>query len=64
MDTRGRIKKLSEERAAIMADLESCNNDLRAAIRKAVADGEITEMGAHKLTGVSRSTIRVWLGKA
>ena len=63
METRERIKQLSEERAAIMADLESVTNDLRVAVVAAIQAGELSEQGAHKLTGVARSTVRVWVGK-
>jgi hypothetical protein len=58
-----RIKELAVERAEVMADLESVTNDLRVAVVKALEAGEISELGAHKLTGVSRTTLRTWAGK-
>lgn len=63
MDKLQRIKELAEERAGIMADLESVTLDLRVALVAALGAGEISELGAHKLTGVSRSVIRSWVGK-
>jgi transposase len=58
-----RIIQLTEERRAILADLESVTGDLRRALVEAITSGELTEKGAHRLTGVSRSTVRDWLGK-
>lgn len=58
-----RLRELADERASIMADLESCTNELKVAIQQAVAAGRISELGASKLTGVGRTTIRTWVGK-
>lgn len=63
MDTLGRLQELAAHRAAVLADLEAATNELRVAMVDALQSGEISELGAHKLTGVSRSTLRTWVGK-
>lgn len=57
------MRRLSEERGSVLADLESVTADLRRAVVAAVTSGKLTEVDAHKITGCSRTTIRVWLGK-
>lgn len=59
-----RIAKLAEERDALLADLESVTNDLRAELEKAIGSGGMSEYSAAKITGVSRTTIRAWMGKS
>jgi hypothetical protein len=46
-----------------MAELESVTGELRNAVRVAITSGDLSELGAHKLTGVSRMAIRAWMGK-
>lgn len=58
-----RIKQLSDDRAELMADLAKVTTDLRVAVVDALRAGELSEVGAHKLTGVSRTVIRSWVGK-
>lgn len=57
------IRKLSQERAAVMADLESVTNDLRVAIQNGIRASWLSELRASKVTGIPRSTIRTWIGK-
>jgi hypothetical protein len=58
-----KVAELAEERASILADLESCTTELKQSVRAAIESGQLTELGAHKLTGVSRNSIRFWMGK-
>jgi hypothetical protein len=58
-----RIQELANERSSILADLESVTNDLRSAVRFVVESGEASEVAVHNVTGLSRTTIRAWLGK-
>lgn len=58
-----RIADLAIERSRIVAELASVTDELRSAVRFVVDSGEASELAVHNLTGVSRTTIRAWLGK-
>lgn len=58
-----RVTELTELRRGLIADLEATTANLRREVVSAIEAGELSELGAHKLTGVSRSTVREWLGK-
>lgn len=57
------IEALGKKRAALRAELATVNAELRKAVVKAIQDGQLSEHGAHELTGVARMSIRSWLGK-
>lgn len=57
------IAELVRLREAAKADYDAATNDLRVALVDALTAGEVSELGAHKLTGVARSVIRTWVGK-
>jgi hypothetical protein len=63
MDSLERIKELNAARVAAKADFDAATNDLRVALVDALVAGEISELGAHKMTGVARSVLRTWVGK-
>lgn len=56
------LERLAAKRAARVATAEQATADLRAAVREAVAAG-MSEVQAAKVAGVSRMTVRSWLGK-
>lgn len=56
------MKRLAAERALVMAREEEVREALRTAVRDATAAG-MTETEAAKLCGVSRVTVRTWIGK-
>lgn len=57
------IKEHARARAFALRDVETLTDFLKEEIRDAIAAGILSELGAHKLTGISRNTIRTWVGK-
>ncbi len=49
--------------AANKRRLEESRDELRDAVREAVNNGGMTEKRAAQLAGVTRMTVRAWLGK-
>lgn len=60
--TRARLTALAENRREALGRADEATVTLRDAVAEAVADG-MTEVDAAKLAGVTRMTIRAWLGK-
>jgi transposase len=63
MDRMAEIQRLVSERNEVRSQLATVTAELRAVLVAAIEAGELSELGAHKLTGVSRSVVRDWLGK-
>lgn len=57
------IARCVAEREEAHMRLYSVTAELRDLVVRAIQSGQLTELGAHQLTGVSRSSIREWLGK-
>ena len=53
----------ARERGYAVKELEQSTAVLREAVRDAVADG-MSESEAARVAGVSRMTVRAWLGKS
>jgi len=56
------LERLAAKRAARLATAEQATADLRQAVRDAVAAG-MSESEAARTAGVTRPTVRKWLGK-
>ena len=57
-----RLRSLAKERAELLGDLDEITTELRGEVAAAIADG-MSEVEAARLAGVSRPTVRAWLGK-
>lgn len=57
------ITALAKDRAEKMTALEEVTTQLRAEITIAIQSGELTEHKVARDTGISRTTIRAWMGK-
>lgn len=57
------ITEHAKARRETLHQLEILQGFLADEIKHAIDAGLTTEVGAHRLTGISRSTIRDWLGK-
>lgn len=57
------LVELAVQRQQALTLYEDLTDRLRAVILDAVTAGELSEYKAAELTGVSRTTVRAWLGK-
>ena len=62
MTTAEQVKMLGHERTRRGAALDQITAELRTAVRHAIEAG-MSEVEAARLAGVSRPTVRAWLGK-
>ena len=62
VDHRIAVTTWAEERAYHKREMGCAADQLRDAVRGAIAAG-MTEVEAAKLAGVTRMTVRAWLGK-
>lgn len=58
-----KLVKLAVQRQEALTRYEDLTDDLRAAVLAAINAGELSEIRASRLTGLSRTTVRAWLGK-
>jgi hypothetical protein len=57
------IARCVAEREAAELRAASVLAELRGLVVGAIQSGQLTELGAHRMTGLSRTTVRDWLGK-